>query len=44
MTIQNINEEFNKDMQNLRIKDSNRNPGNKNPFSQTKNVIEGQTY
>jgi hypothetical protein len=34
-TTQNIKQEFNKVMKNLRKK-NNRNPGNKNPFSQTK--------
>jgi hypothetical protein len=36
MTTQNIKEELNKSMENLRKKESNRNPGNKSPFSQTK--------
>jgi hypothetical protein len=30
MTTQNIKEELNKDMENLKKKESNRNPGNKN--------------
>jgi hypothetical protein len=30
MTTKNIKEELNKDMENLRKKESNRNPGNKN--------------
>jgi hypothetical protein len=42
MITQNIKEELNKDMKNLRKKESNRNPGN-NPFSQTKNTVEGHS-
>jgi hypothetical protein len=43
MTTQNIKEELNKDMENLRKKESNRNPGNKKSLSQTKNTVEGHS-
>jgi hypothetical protein len=36
--IQTIKEELNKDMENLRKKESHRNPGNESSFSQTKNT------
>jgi hypothetical protein len=42
MTTENIKEELNKDMGSLR-KISNRNPGNKKSFSQTKNTLEGHS-
>jgi hypothetical protein len=32
MTMQNIKEELNKEVENLRKKESNRNPGNKKPL------------
>jgi chromosome segregation ATPase len=43
VTTQNIKEELNKGMENLRKKESNRNPGNKSPFSQTKHTVEGHS-
>jgi TolA-binding protein len=41
MTAQNIKEELVKDMENLRKKESKRNPGNKKSLSSNKNHMEG---
>jgi hypothetical protein len=38
-----MKEELNKDMENLRKKESNRNPGNKIPLNQVKNTVEGNS-
>jgi hypothetical protein len=38
-----MKEEFDKDMENLRIKESNRNPGNKNFLNANKKIQEKPT-
>jgi hypothetical protein len=43
MTTQNIKEELNKDMENLRKKESNRNPGNKKSHTETKKHRQGHS-
>jgi hypothetical protein len=43
MTTQNIKEELNKDMENLRQKNQTEILEIKSPFSQTKNIVEGHS-